>query len=138
VNIRKICGPSPDACTPKQVCTKIGTMNATPTDAEEFRQILRTEIGKLSSPRQIAFLDSIFIEPYQTRLSWEYGNEEEFVAWVFADLRERDVVAQYCLGGHGRRGSPWGINFRSAKNFGQDCGWYPSLKELIEDWGIGE
>lgn len=36
------------------------------------------------------------------------------------------------------RGSPWGINFRSAKHFGQDCGWYPGLKELIEDWGIGE
>ncbi len=138
MNIRKICGPFPDPCTPKQVCSTLCTMNATPPSAEEFRQILRTEIGKISSPRQIAFLNSIFIEPYQTRLSSEYGNDEEFVAWVFADLRERDVVAQYCLGGHGKRGSPWGINFRSAEHFGQDCGWYPGLKELIEDWGIGE
>ena len=48
------------------------------------------------------------------------------------------IVAQSCLGGHGRRGSPWGINFRSAKHFGQDCGWYPGLKALIEDWGIAE
>jgi hypothetical protein len=54
-------------------------------------------------PGQIAFLDSILIEPYQTHLSREYGNDEKFVAWVFADLRERDLVAQYCLGGYGRR-----------------------------------
>jgi hypothetical protein len=30
--------------------------------------------------QQIAFLDSIIIEPYQTRLSWEYGNYKEFIA----------------------------------------------------------
>jgi hypothetical protein len=113
-------------------------MSPTPPSAEEFRQILRSEVEKISSPRQIAFLDSVLIEPYQTHLSWEYGDDEEFVAWVFADLRERDVVAQYCLGGHGGRGSPWGINFRSANHFGQDCGWYAGLKELIEDWGVGE
>jgi hypothetical protein len=113
-------------------------VNTTPTNAEEFREILRVELEKISSPRQVAFLDSIIIQPYQTRLSWEYGNDEEFIAWVFADLRERDVVGQYCLGGHGSRGSPWGINFRSAKNFGQDCGWYPGLKALIEDWGVAK
>ena len=113
-------------------------MPTAPPTAEEFRQILGTEIEKISSPQQIAFLDSIIIEPYQTRLSWEYGNNEEFIAWVFADLRERDVVAQYCLDGHGSRGSPWGINFRSAKHFGQDCGWYRGLKELMADWGVGD
>jgi len=113
-------------------------MSTTGPSAEEFRQILREEVEKISSPRQTAFLNSMLIEPYQTRLLWEYGNDEEFVAWVFADLRERDVVAQYCRGGHGARGSPWGINFRSDKHFGQDCGWYPGLKELTEDWGIGE
>jgi hypothetical protein len=53
----------------------------------------------LITPGQIAFLDSIFIEPYQIRLSWEYRSEEEFVVWVFADLHERELVAQYCLGG---------------------------------------
>ena len=106
--------------------------------ADEFRQTLREEIEKISSLQQIAFLNSILIEPYQTRLVWEYGKGEEFVAWVFADLRERDVVAQYCRGGHGARGSPWGINFRSDENFGQDNGWYSGLKQLIEDWGIRE
>jgi hypothetical protein len=30
--------------------------------------------------QQVAFLDSIIIEPYQTRLSWEYGNDKEFIA----------------------------------------------------------
>lgn len=113
-------------------------MNTAPPTTEEFCQILRAEIEKISSPRQIAFLDSIIIEPYQTQLSWEYGNGEEFIAWVFADLRERDVVAQYCRGGHGSRGFPWGINFRSVKAFGQDCGWYRGLKELMEDWGVGD
>jgi hypothetical protein len=113
-------------------------MNTVPPTAEEFRQILRAEIEKIPSPQQIAFLDSIIIEPYQTQLAWEYGDDEEFTAWVFADLRERDVVAQYCLGGHGSRGSPLGINIRLAKHCGQDCGWYRSLKELIEDWGVSD
>ena len=67
-------------------------MNASTPSAEEFRQILRTEVGKISSPRQIAFLDSIIIEPYRTCLSWEYGNDEESVAWVFADMREPELL----------------------------------------------
>lgn len=100
-------------------------MSPTPPSAEEFRQILRSEVEKISSTRQIAFLDSVLIEPYQTHLSWEYGDDEEFVAWVFADLRERDVVAQYCLGGHGGRGSPWGINFRSANHSARIAGGTP-------------
>ena len=54
-------------------------MNTTSPNAEEFRQILREEAGKISSPRQIAFFNSILIEPYQTRLVWEYGKDEEFV-----------------------------------------------------------
>jgi hypothetical protein len=45
-------------------------------------------------------------------------------------------VAQYCLGGHGERGSPWGINFRDATHFGQDCAWYPSLDALVADWAV--
>lgn len=108
---------------------------AAPT-ADEFRLILRGEIAQISSPRQLAFLDSILIEPYETWLLWEYGREEQFVAWVFADLGERDVVAQYCRGGHGSLGSPWGINFRTAGHFGQDSGWYRSLKGLLTDWGV--
>lgn len=44
-------------------------MNISP-NADEFRQILREEIEKISSPRQIAFLNSILIEPYHTRLVW--------------------------------------------------------------------
>ena len=121
MNIRKICGPLPNACTPKQVCTTLRMMNATSPSTEEFRQILRTEVGKISSPRQIAFLNSIFIEPYQTRLSWEYGNDEEFIAWVFADLGERDVVAQYCLGQTRKARLALGY-LRAPAHDGQDSG----------------
>lgn len=98
---------------------------AAPT-LDQFRLLLQTEIGRIF-PNQLAFLQSILIEPYQTTLLWEYGQEEEFMAWVFADLHERDVAAQYCRGGQGGLGSPWGINFRTANHFGQDCGWYAGL-----------
>ena len=91
----------------------------------------------ITSPRQRAFLESKLIEPYQQELRWEYGHDEQYAAWVFADLGERDVVAQYCLGGFGSLGSPWGINFRSANHFGQDSGWYGSLEDLVVDWGVG-
>jgi hypothetical protein len=104
--------------------------------ADQFKALLASAIAGITSQRRREFLESKLISPYATRLHWEYGANEEFVAWVFADLGERDVVAQYCLGGHGARGFPWGINFRNDEYFGQDNGWYESLADLIADWGI--
>jgi hypothetical protein len=63
-------------------------MNTARPSAEEFREILRAEVEKISSPQQIAFLDSIIIEPYQTRLSWEYGNGLEPYAYLLDLLEE--------------------------------------------------
>ena len=105
---------------------------------EEFAVLLRDEIARIDSPIRRALAEGLLIEPYQSQLLWEYGNDEAFVAWTFGDLKERNVVAQYCSGGHGERGSPWGINFRDSSHFGQDCGWYPSLDALIADWGVTE
>src|SRR5688500_999054 len=103
---------------------------------DEFSTFLASVIADIPSARRRAFIEPTLIPPFQTRLRWEYGNNVEFDAWVFADMGERDVVAQYCLGGLGALGSPWGINFREDEHFGQDCGWYRALEDLVADWGV--
>ena len=102
--------------------------------ADAFQETLRAELERISSPKHREFLESRFVDPYQKTLAWEYGSGEKYTAWVFADLGEREVVIQYCRGGHGARGYPWGINFRGSDHFGQDTGWYRSLEDLVIDW----
>ncbi len=80
---------------------------------------------------------ALLIDLMPKTLKWEYGSLEPFPAWVFADFGERNVFAAYCLGGHGALGSPWGLVFLHDDHFGQDSGWYSSLKELLSDWGVG-
>jgi hypothetical protein len=104
----------------------------------DFVELLHKEIERLPSQHQREFISSRLLDPRMAQLRWEYGADEEFEAWVFADMGERNVVAQYCRGGFGARGAPWGINFFGATHFGQDCGWYSSLVELLEDWGVRE
>jgi hypothetical protein len=103
---------------------------------DEFLALLSRSLAEIQSSSRREFMQSKLIAPYQTQLHWEYGANEPSSAWVFADMGERDVVVQFCLGGHGARGCPWGINFRNADSFGQDCGWYETLEALIADWGI--
>ena len=110
---------------------------ATPT-LEEFTHLLAEELSRVLSSKRRLFIESRLVAPVQTTLEWEYGADEPFGAWIFADMGERDVVAQYCRGGFGALGSPWGINFRAVNHFGMDCGWYPSLEALITDWGVAE
>jgi len=105
---------------------------------DQFKGLLDAEIARMRSPNRRAFIMRILIAPYQSQLRWEYGSNEPFQAWTFGDLGERDVVAQYCGGGFGALGSPWGINFRTSAHFGMDSGWYPSLEALAEDWGVAE
>ena len=100
----------------------------------EFKQLLNDEIKSLTSDLAKNFLRSRLIEPYQRTIEWEYGDDEPYDCWVFADMGERNVVAMYCLGGFGSVGSPWDINFRDATHFGMDPGWYPSLGELLDEW----
>ena len=111
-------------------------MDTSSPDLEDFRALLREQLCGVKSEKRRRFIERKLIEPYVVTLSWEYGNNEPYQAWVFADMQERNVVAQYCRGGFGARGAPWGINFRTADHFGMDSGWYPSIESLLEDWGV--
>ena len=113
-------------------------MESSSLTREQFTSLLGEEIARMRSPNRRAFIEGILIAPYTSTLNWEYGNDEPFEAWTFGDLKERNVVAQYCLGGFGALGAPWGINFRGDTHFGQDCGWYKCLDALAEDWGVAE
>jgi len=113
-------------------------MEAAAPSLNDFTQLLAAELAQIRSVNRRNFIEARLITPFQATLEWEYGSDEPFDAWTFADMGERNVVAQYCRGGFGALGSPWGINFKAAAHFGMDCGWYQSLDALIEDWGIPE
>jgi hypothetical protein len=55
VNIRKICGPLRDACTPKELGTSLSTMNTTLPSAEDFRQTAHGGRGKFHLPGKARF-----------------------------------------------------------------------------------
>jgi hypothetical protein len=113
-------------------------MESSSLTREQFTSLLGEEIARIPSSNRRAFIEGILITPYTSILKWEYGSEEPFEARTFGDLKERSVVAQYCLGGFGALGAPWGINFRGDAHFGMDSGWYKSLAALAEDWGVAE
>jgi hypothetical protein len=104
----------------------------------EFFNLLGAELSRMRSINRRVFIRGILVPPYQSRLAWEHGAGEPFEAWTFGDLGERDMVAQFCRGGFGALGSPWGINSRTASHFGKAAGWYPSLEALAVDWGVPE
>jgi hypothetical protein len=100
--------------------------------------IMEAEL-KLLSTKELKYFKTINIPTQLKSLCWEYGNGETYEAWVFADFKERDVGAAYCLGGFGSMGSPWGLIFLADDNFGMDCGWYSSLKDMLNDgWLDGD
>jgi hypothetical protein len=101
-----------------------------------FAALLNQELAGITNTRRRQFAESILVLPSKKTLRWEYGANEEFESWVFANFRERNVGAAYCLGGHGALGSPWGLVFFHSDAFGQDCGWYPTLAALVDDWGL--
>ena len=113
-------------------------METAPPSLNEFTHLLAAELAQIRSANRRSFIEVRLIEPFQTRLQWEYGSDEPFDAWTFADMGERNVVAQYCRGGFGALGAPWGINSRTATQFGMDCGWYQTLDALLEDWGVSK
>ena len=113
-------------------------MSTAPPSLREFFGLLAAELTRMRSPNRRAFIQKILIAPYPSRLEWEHGADETFYALTFGDMGERDLVAQYCRGGFGALGSPWGINSRTASHFGMESGWYPSLEALTKDWGVPE
>ena len=86
------------------------------------------------TPTQRQWIQTVLIEPRWIVLNWEYGGNEPHVAWLFAELGERNVYAAYCIGGFGALGSPWGLVFGDSTTFGQDSAWYESLAALVSDW----
>ena len=106
-------------------------MNAFPTE-NEMKVLIEEEINKLNSGEREYFISKL-ISLQRKTLKWEYGNEEEYQSWVFADLEERNVGVAYCQGGHGATGDTWGLIFFNDDYFGMDAGWYSSLKGLIND-----
>ncbi len=106
-------------------------MNKLPSK-EDMQIIVEKEIETME-PGLKAYATSILIPLKEKTLKWEYGNNEEFSAWVFADFGERNVGAAYCLGGHGASGDSWGLTFTNDDYFGMDAGWYTSFKELLKD-----
>jgi len=105
-------------------------------DKFQMDALIRSELEQCEPAMQKAAA-ALLIDLVPKTLKWEYGALEQFPAWVFADFGERNVFVAYCLGGHGALGSPWGLVFMHDEHFGQDSGWYRSLKELLSDWGVG-
>jgi len=102
-----------------------------PTE-KEMQVILDQEIEKLDFGEK-GHIAPLLVPIHSKTLKWEYGNDEQFPAWVVADLQERGVGVAYCKGGHGASGDTWGLIFFHDDYFGMDAGWYSSLKELIQD-----
>jgi len=106
-------------------------MNSLPTE-EEMHDLINMEIDTMESGLK-EYAISILTPLKRKVLKWEYGNDEEFPAWVFADFGERDVGAAFCIGGHGAGGDRWGLIFYNDDYFGMDAGWYSNLKEMLMD-----
>jgi hypothetical protein len=103
---------------------------------DEFKAALRSEFAGMTSHGRREYIESRLIEPSIVTLHWEYGNDEPFAAWIFADLGRAGVMVVYCSGGFGALGKPWGLHRRSSTHFGQDSGWFRTLSDLAEDEGV--
>jgi hypothetical protein len=103
--------------------------------ASEMRSLVDASL-RSCEPELASKIRARLIEPQRKILKWEYGSNEEHPARIFANLGERNVYAAYCLGGFGALGTPWGLVFGDNEHFGQDAGWYPSMRELFVEWSI--
>jgi len=106
-------------------------MNSLP-NKKEMQRLIVSEIESMELKLR-TFANSILVDIQETKLIWEYGNNEKYPAWTIGDLRERDVIVMYCPNGHGAYGNPWGINFSTSHHFGQGNCWYNFLEELLLD-----
>jgi hypothetical protein len=104
-----------------------------PLSKERMSELVQHELDSMSGSNRIFILEKL-ISPKQKTLIWEYGNDEECEAWLFAEMNERNIGLVYCLGGFGAFGSPWGLIFNDSNYFGMDPGWHRTLEELINEW----
>ena len=97
--------------------------------------VAHVQAGLAECPSDLQqWVRGLLVEPRPLTLKWEYGSNESHLAWVFADLGTRNVLAAYCAGGFGALGSPWGLVFGDSEYFGQDPAWCQSLAELFSEW----
>lgn len=106
-------------------------MNELPSK-EEMQSLIDQQIEAME-PGLKKYAISILVPLKKKTLKWEYGNDEEFPAWEFADFGERNVGGAFCLGGHGASGDTWGLIFINDDYFGMDAGWYSSIQEMLMD-----
>ena len=105
-----------------------------PTTPDEIRLLVDAAISSIRDTELAAKIPPLLRTAVRQTLHWEYGANETFDAWRFADLGERDVWAAYCADGHGALGNPWGLIFLHSESFGPDFSWYPQLGDLFEEW----
>ena len=110
------------------------SVSSSPTNPDQVRQLVDAAIASISNTELVAKITPLLRPAVQQTLRWEYGDNEPFSAWRFADLGERNVWAAYCTGGHGALGNPWGLVFVDSNHFGSDFSWYPELVHLFEEW----
>ncbi|MCG8506538.1 MAG: hypothetical protein MI755_18180 [Sphingomonadales bacterium] len=106
-------------------------------DEEALEDLLKRVSEAIADEKLRARIQSYFSPIREKTLMWEYGDNEACQAWVFADMRERKVVAAYCAQGHGALGSPWGIILKDGNHFGPDSAWYPQFVDLFVEWFAG-
>lgn len=80
-----------------------------------------------------SWLSERLIEPRESTLHRECGDNESCSAWIIRDVGERNVLIAYCEGGHGALERPRGLVLADDTSFGMDCDWHQSLGELIHD-----
>lgn len=105
-----------------------------PKTAEDVRLLVASAFDTMSDSEMAAQIAPLIRPAVRQTLHWEYGNNEPYTAWRFAELGERDIWAAYCAFGHGALGNPWGLVFIDSDQFGPDFSWYPGLDELFAEW----
>jgi len=106
-------------------------MNMLPTESEMFA-LINKELDDMT-PECKEYAASKIVSLKEKVLRWEYGNNEPFPAWEFANFGSDDLCAVYCLGGHGADGFPWGLVHRNDDYFGMACSWYESFEAMLSD-----
>jgi len=109
-------------------------MPVAPQTPSDVRDLVLAQLDTMTDAEAVARIRPLLRLPCPQTLHWEYGSNEPYTAWRFADLGERGIWAAYCPFGHGALGNPWGLVFIDSEHFGQDFSWYPSLHELFAEW----
>ena len=102
----------------------------------DIKKLVEQEIKQLKNKGLLASLKPFLIPLKSKAMIWEWeGKKENYTAWVFADLQERNVGIAYAEGGFASKGAPWGLIFLDKETSGEDYFWYKTLEECLDDSG---